>query len=89
MKKIEFECLIKILRMSADKFSNHSCNDFVIENTPENLEFASQIIDGGEPFIDEDGIYVLDYVLMRYLADMLEEKLITNSKENEKYLRKI
>lgn len=70
--------------MASDEFSNHGCNDFVLENTPENYAFIEAMEkwnvseSGGEPneiSISKDGkeIYTMDWYVMSYLAYLLRE----------------
>ncbi len=68
--------------MAADEFANHGCNDFVLPNTPENMEFVRGMIAAGdypsdEPQVSNDntGIYLMDCTLMRYCRELiLKEK---------------
>lgn len=65
--------------MASDEFSNHTCNDYVIENTPENLDFVYGIIEASdypedEPNISSDGkeIYLMDWQITNYLIEVLK-----------------
>jgi len=77
--------MIKLLGMASDEFSNHTCNDFKLDTTSENIQFIKdmEIVDGGdtEEFklfcLTDDGkeIYSEDWVLMDYCCNLLEEGL--------------
>lgn len=83
-KHPEYKILSDLLDMASEEFSNHGCNDFEIDNTPENMELlrmahewnvkgdASQPFD---PMITNDGttIYVMDYFLMGYFSHLFKE----------------
>ncbi len=67
-----------MLDMAADEFANHSCNDYVLPNSPENIEFVRGMIaagdyPSGEPQISKDGklIYLMDFVTMRYCRELV------------------
>lgn len=69
-----------MLEMASQVFGNHGCNDFVMENTPENLAFVrDMIVDGDEPddqpSISADGkkIYLMDWMIMDYCERKLRE----------------
>lgn len=68
----------KMLRLAADEFSNHGCNDYELPNTPNNLEFVNGMIaasdyPGDSPHISRDGksIYLMDWQVMIYCAELL------------------
>jgi len=71
-----------MLNMAADEFSSHGCNDYELPNTPENLKFVQDMevaLSAPEDrYIllsdDESEIYVMDWMLMRYCAKLLEEE---------------
>lgn len=84
MTKAQLKIVAELLEIAADIFHNHGCNDYEIENTPENLEFVKQMIaadsDEDEPDeeleISEDGelIYLHDAMTMQYLSDLLKKE---------------
>jgi len=76
--------MIKLLGMASDEFSNHTCNDFKLDATPENIQFLKDMeeADGEDPeefelCLTDDGkeIYSEDWVLMDYCCNLLEEGL--------------
>lgn len=71
----------KMLEIAADEFANHSCNDFELDYTPENLEFATGLVmDLGysrkDISIDYDArkIWIPDTNVMVYCAKLLREE---------------
>ncbi len=71
----------RFLRDASDSLSDNSCNDFYLENTPDNLLFAREMIAASdypdeEPRIVRNGtkIYVKDWIVASYLADLLERE---------------
>lgn len=83
-KHPEYKILYELLDMASDEFSNHGCNDFYIDNTPENVELLRMAHewntngDTSEPFeivLSGDGtkIYVMDYYLMDYFSHLFKK----------------
>lgn len=69
--------LAKLLDMAADEFSNHSCNDFTLPNTPDNRALVLNASDDEDmaSYINYDAeeICTYDWLLMRYFADKARE----------------
>jgi len=74
--------IAKILKMASNEFSNHGCNDFWLEPTPDNMEIIEgytkwmQDDDPEYPDItpEDDGRYCLaDYWIMRFLSEKIQE----------------
>ena len=74
--------MVGLLEMASDIFGNHSCNDFKLDATPENIQFLKDMeeADGEDPeefelCLTDDGkeIYSEDVVLMDYCCTLLEE----------------
>lgn len=70
-----------LLELAADKFSNHGCNDYAIENNEANRALVLEMEKFNDPEFDEadlnfsgDKIYVMDWFLMRFCAAKLKEK---------------
>jgi hypothetical protein len=67
----------ELLKMAADEFSNHGCNDFELDDTPENRELIINMqTEGGwddpkEVRVHDGKIFTTDWGLMRYLAKKL------------------
>lgn len=84
LTKFEMELLAKLLDMAAEEFSNHCCNDFEVENTPEARRFmiGAETWNSPEEYAeyglhlskDEKTIYTQDSFLMSYFADRLQEE---------------
>jgi hypothetical protein len=79
--KAQHRILADLLDMANDEFSNHGCNDYELENTPENLAIVTAMEkwntenSGEEPYapnISNDGtkIYTQDWYLMSYFAHL-------------------
>ncbi len=65
-----------MLRMAAEHYSNHGCNDFELEYTPEHVEFIKGMIAASDypedqPNIHGDQIYTMDWKVMQYLSNLL------------------
>lgn len=78
LHRTEARVAADLLDLAADKFSNHGCNDFELPNTPEHLELTRRLIAASdypedEPQLSADGtaIYLMDWQVMRYCADVL------------------
>lgn len=72
--KNELAFIADLLDMAADEFSNHSCNDFKIDNTAENKLLLMKIADSAEEkdsILNNDSktLYTCDWLLMRYFAN--------------------
>ncbi len=65
--------MAELLDLASDQFSDNSCNDFILENTKENLELAKKIENDGDLFIDDEGINISDFIVMKYFADVCKE----------------
>jgi hypothetical protein len=79
MTKLEKELACLCLRMASDQFSNHGCNDFPMDNTDEIWDLHEKIDDWAETEPEDrstrpagNKIYFYDWLLMNYLADMIE-----------------
>lgn len=81
MTRNELSLAGKLLRMAADKFGNHGCNDFELENTDENWQLiVAMRIWNGDP--ENTGkrpalhkkIRTDDWYVMAYLAHRLSEE---------------
>ena len=77
-----WKVLAELLGMASDEFSNHSCNDYELPNTPDNLklvklaeDFCFGVGSGKELIISKDGtmIYTMDYVLVNYFIHLTKE----------------
>jgi len=82
ISKAHAAIMVKLLEMASDEFSNHSCNDFKLDATPENIQFLKDMeeADGEDPeefelCLTDDGkeIYSEDFFLMSYCQALLEE----------------
>lgn len=81
MNKTQARIAAEIMDMAAEQYSNHSCNDYLIENTPENYEFVREMFvhlgwnTDPHDFITRDGrnIYLNDSQVMSYLAHLLRQ----------------
>ena len=79
MNKFHKVLAAKMLDMAADEFSNHGCNDFTLEDTPENRDFYVKMMketcgEDVEVTPSKGKIYAMDYSIMNYLAGMLEKE---------------
>ena len=82
LSKFELRLLSELLSLAADEFSNHGCNDYVLENTPEARKFMAGVETWNSPeeyeeygiHISEDGkeIYTMDHLLISYFAHLAE-----------------
>jgi hypothetical protein len=78
MTPAERKAAARLLNDAADEFSNNICNDFYLENTPENRELVQKM--QTDEHMDEDlnfsegKILTYDWILMRYLARKLESE---------------
>jgi hypothetical protein len=83
-KHPEYKIIAELLEMASDEFSNHSCNDYEIDNTAENMDLLKDAhnwnVNGDpsqsfEPVISKDGskIYVMDYFLFGYFAHIFRD----------------
>lgn len=71
-----------LLELAAEEFSNHGCNDYGMEETPETLALAQAVMtsQGWEEtdvvryqYGDKPFVLTLDHNLMEYLAKRLRE----------------
>ena len=77
MDKLVLKHAAVLLKTAAEEFSNHGCNDYPIDNTPENLAFAKEAfkVCCGEDFDAPAGkskIYLSDSMVMSYCARVLK-----------------
>jgi hypothetical protein len=66
-----------MLRLAAESYSNHGCNDFELPNTPNNLQFVKDMIAQSDymedaPSIHNGNLLMLDWEVMEYCADLLD-----------------
>jgi len=82
MTKTERKLAGEMLRLAADEFGNHGCNDMELENTDENWAMIIAMHDyNGSPPEDRDErpkgkkkIFTQDYFLMGYLSSLLTKE---------------
>ena len=79
-KHPEYAILASLLEMAHDEFSNHGCNYYELENTPENyaLVEAMNKWNSDDPEDQEVQIYnnkiiVMDWFLMAYFSHLFKE----------------
>lgn len=78
--KTELMVASRLLRLAADEFSNNGCNDFYLEDTPENQKLVRQMqkdegIDDPETIFCHDGrIISIDWMLMGYLSRRFKDE---------------
>jgi len=74
----------RLLEDAAESYGSHSCNDFEMEDTPENLNLVSEVAKANGWDIDPQNfrtkrangdtvIIAMDYELMTYCANILKE----------------
>lgn len=67
----------QLVKQAADEYSNHGCNDYVLPNTPENIEFVRAMNEAlgidNDPMVSKDGtkIYTGDSDILCYCALLL------------------
>jgi len=90
ISKTQAIIMSQLLDIASDTFSNHGCNDFKLDATPENIQFIKnmEIADGedAEEFElcltdNRKEFYSGDDRLMRYCHDLLEEGIAQSGKE--------
>lgn len=64
--KNELEILAKLLDAASEKFSNHSCNDFKLSATVENIDLVKRVDGDDDPFVKNDNVFTTDFGLMDY-----------------------
>jgi len=70
----------KLLTLASDKFSNHMCNDFTVEDNSHTQDLIRRMAAWDDPELidnepDSDGkFWLLDWMLMHFYADLLKEK---------------
>ena len=83
MTAFEKKIAAEMLRLASDQFSNHTCNDYTLENTEDARAFVTamntangQTGEDAEPNVSRDGtaIYTGDSTVMDYCADLLEKE---------------
>ena len=68
--------IAKLLELAKDTFSNHGCNDFNIENTPENQQIVKELYSDSADFeFVTETICVMDWMLMDYYAEKLKSEI--------------
>ena len=75
MNKTERSILHCVLLLARDFF--HGCDDFELDNTPENYEFAkkcNEYTGDGDPYIHKGKICMVDYLLIEYFAEVFDDK---------------
>ncbi len=79
MNTSEKKIVSKLLRLAAEKFSNHGCNDFRFDMTPENREIAR----AAQMYLDDEWVLVMesdgeiiarDDILMEYFSEKLNHE---------------
>lgn len=82
LRDYELEHIARLLETASDQFSNHSCNDYRLEPTEMNKQFASDLWlkDGEERAdiqrrLDGDRIFLQDFTAMRFLANRCREAM--------------
>lgn len=70
---------VDLLELASDEFSNNGCNDYPIENTPENRAFYEKMMKeccGEDITVDpsKEKIYTQDWMVMTYLSKMLKKE---------------
>ena len=82
MDTAAWKILAQLLEMADQEFSNHGCNDFELDNTPENVKLLFSALEWNDPkgepwFIqlnpDETKIYTTDSFLMGYFEHLAKE----------------
>ena len=76
MNKAMFKLAAKLLRLAVNEFVNHNNNDLLIDDTPENRELVTHLLnleEGEELQTVEGKILITDWVAMTYCADALDE----------------
>jgi hypothetical protein len=78
MKKLILEMAAKMLDEYGDELSNHGCNDYDIEATPENIELIKDMIAKSDYPDDElsvwnNKIHFMDWQFTHYLKTKLLE----------------
>jgi hypothetical protein len=84
MNKTELLLASKLLDDAASEYNEHGCNDYNLDNTPENQEFMNNAYkwnagENGEVYEinfspDNKEIYAMDYFLMSYCAYLLTQE---------------
>ena len=65
---VERKILVTLLEELSDMLANETCNDYILPNTPENLELV-QAAEEDTPCVSDDGseIYATNFVILDYL----------------------
>lgn len=79
MKELILKMAAEFLGKYAAELSNHGCNDYEIEATPENIELIKDMIAKSdypedEPDIWDDKVHFVDWEFAKYLQKELTEK---------------
>jgi hypothetical protein len=73
MGKVLYKIAAELLHYASNQFSCHTCNDYEISNTKENMAFIKTFED--EINISDNGekIYLSDWIVMEACANELEK----------------
>jgi hypothetical protein len=87
MSELILKMAAQMLSDYVDELSNHGCNDYDIESTPENVELVKDMISKSdypkdEPDVWNDKIHFMDWEFAAYLRDELL-RLSTPTKAGE------
>lgn len=80
MNDVEYKAAGMLLKLASDSYANRGCNDFILPNTPEHQELWTACMTWSEGRAPENGpgtgesIYFLDWLLMGYLAHVLDKE---------------
>lgn len=78
----EYKILANLLEMASDEFSNHGCNDYELDDTPENRALMDLALRWNAPNGPEEEwetrtyqgkIITMDYFLMSYFSHLFKE----------------
>ena len=82
LTKTQLTIMIHLLKIAETEFTYHGCNDYTLENTPENFKFVEDAESKdywppNKPNISEDGkmIHTFDATLMGHCRDLLKQLL--------------
>lgn len=87
MTKAQMKLAAELLEVASDHFSNHGCNDYEIENTPENREWLiqgemdndkslSRAQAEGSIIVHKGKLITMDWLLMARLSCQLKAEAI-------------
>lgn len=81
-KHPEYKILADLLETASDEFSNHGCNDYELDDTPENRDLLEAAHwwnvnnDRSQPFeivVYKGKLITSDYFLMDYFSHLFDE----------------